>query len=202
MRMGRRQIGNPLRRPEIKSGGNRGASGPPTAAGQTAAAAPDAGAAAGQPPLAKTLSTNAGTRGDSEMRKRAVEMAEWWKAWKSKSRISPLPTAPWKSRKSREIPTFPQLRRRGGGKVENQKQVSHFPTAFSWVKRRTKSKPADCVSEEKGDTSIEVRKGTFLTRLDRTIRALDTRTKMSHTSIDRRWEEPAHPSFCQARWIS
>jgi len=28
-----------------------------------------------------------------------------------------------------EIPTFPQLRRRGRGKVENQKQVSHFPTA-------------------------------------------------------------------------
>jgi hypothetical protein len=54
------------------------------------------------------------------MNKRAVEMAEWWKAWKSKTRISPLPTGPWKSRKTGEIPTFPQLRRRDGGKVENQ----------------------------------------------------------------------------------
>src|ERR1700704_1783409 len=32
-----------------------------------------------------------------------------------------------------EIPTFPQLRRLRGGKVENQKQVSHFPTAISYV---------------------------------------------------------------------
>jgi hypothetical protein len=64
------------------------------------------------------------------MKKRAVEMAERWKAWKSKGRISPLPTVPWKSRKEREIPTFPQLRRKqADGKVENQKQVSHFPTA-------------------------------------------------------------------------
>ena len=32
--------------------------------------------------------------------------------------------------KKREIPTFPQLRRKqADGKVENQKQVSHFPTA-------------------------------------------------------------------------
>jgi hypothetical protein len=67
------------------------------------------------------------------MNKRAVEMAERWKAWKSKTRISALPTAPWKSRKTGEIPTFPQLRRRGGGKVENHEQVSHFPTAFWWV---------------------------------------------------------------------
>ena len=64
------------------------------------------------------------------MKKRAVEMAERWKAWKSKGRISPLPPVPWKSRKQREIPTFPQLRRKqADGKVENQKQVSHFPTA-------------------------------------------------------------------------
>ena len=62
------------------------------------------------------------------MKKRALEMAERWKAWKSKGRISPLPTVPWKSRKQREIPTFPQLRRKqADGKVENQKQVSHFP---------------------------------------------------------------------------
>src|SRR5438067_458875 len=64
--------------------------------------------------------------------KRAVEMTGLWKAWKAKSRLSPLTTAPWKSRqKAGEIPTFPQLRRLRGGKVENQNQVSHFPTAIS-----------------------------------------------------------------------
>ena len=38
--------------------------------------------------------------------------------------------------------------------------------AFSWVLNEETTKTADCVGEEKGDTSIEVRKGTFLTRLD------------------------------------
>lgn len=37
-------------------------------------------------------------------------MAERWKAWKTKIRFPKLPTAPWKSRKSGEIPTFPPLR--------------------------------------------------------------------------------------------
>jgi hypothetical protein len=78
-------------------------------------------------------------------------MAEWWKAWKSKDRISPLPPTPWKSRKTGEIPTFPQLRRRDGGKVENQKQVSHFPTAFSWVLNEEKTKkPPTASAKEKG----------------------------------------------------
>src|SRR5258708_33771777 len=68
-------------------------------------------------------------KGEQHNEKRAVEMAERWKAWKSKGRISPLPTVPWKSRKQREIPTFPQLRRKqADGKVENQKQVSHIPS--------------------------------------------------------------------------
>jgi len=40
---------------------------------------------------------------------------------------SPLEISP----KAGEIPTFPQLRRLRRGKVENQKQVSHFPTAIS-----------------------------------------------------------------------
>src|SRR5437870_1319773 len=85
-------------------------------------------------------------------------MAERWKAWKSKGRISPLPTAPWKSRKEREIPTFPQLRRLGHGKVENQKQVSHFPTAiYSQVKQNGRLRRR--------------RKGTFLSRLDNPKRA-------------------------------
>jgi len=83
------------------------------------------------------------------MNKRAVEMAEWWKAWKSKTRISPLPTAPWKSRKTGEIPTFPQLRRRDGGKVENQEQVSHFPTAFWRVEGRKNQKQPSASGQEK-----------------------------------------------------
>ena len=74
--------------------------------------------------------------------KRAVEMAERWKAWKSKGRISPLPTVAWKSRKQREIPTFPQLRRKqADGKVENQKQVSHFPTATNPLSPERKTGP-------------------------------------------------------------
>jgi hypothetical protein len=90
-------------------------------------------------------------------------MAARWKAWKSKDRISPLPTAPWKSRKQREIPTFPQLRRLGCGKVENQKQVSHFPTA---IYISVPNKNGRLRRRRKEDTSIEVRMGTFLTRLD------------------------------------
>jgi len=46
---------------------------------------------------------------------------------------SPLGISP----KAGEIPTFPQLRRLRRGKVENQKQVSHFPTAFSYMKEKT-----------------------------------------------------------------
>jgi hypothetical protein len=52
-----------------------------------------------------------------------------WKAWKSKSSFPTRSTAPWKSRQQREISTFPQPGLRGHGKVENQNQVSPFPTA-------------------------------------------------------------------------
>src|SRR5262249_49906259 len=45
-------------------------------------------------------------------RRRAVEKPGWWKLWKTNPRFSTVPTAPWKSRKSGGIPTFPQLRRR------------------------------------------------------------------------------------------
>src|SRR5437762_1997153 len=58
--------------------------------------------------------------------KRAVEMPGLWKAWKAKSRLPPLSTAPWKSRQ--EQARFPHFHSSGGkqanGKVENQKQVS------------------------------------------------------------------------------
>src|SRR5215212_8642090 len=45
-----------------------------------------------------------------EANKSAVEKAGAWKPAKTKSRFSPAPTLPWKSRKIREIPTFPPRR--------------------------------------------------------------------------------------------
>src|SRR5438105_3261003 len=43
-----------------------------------------------------------------------------WKAWKTKSRFPTLSTAPWKFRKRREIPTFPQPPAVVGGRRENR----------------------------------------------------------------------------------
>ena len=54
-----------------------------------------------------------------------MEMAEPWKAWKAKGRLSPPPPTPWKSRTLREISTFPQPRRSG---MEKWKTKSRFPT--------------------------------------------------------------------------
>ena len=56
---------------------------------------------------------------------RAVEMTGAWKTRKTKSRFSFVSHSPWKSPGDFHIPTAPVKR----GKVENQKQVSHFPTA-------------------------------------------------------------------------
>jgi hypothetical protein len=54
-----------------------------------------------------------------------------WKEWKAKTGLSTLSTSPLEiSPKAGEIPyisTAPATR--ADGKVENQKQVSHFPTA-------------------------------------------------------------------------
>jgi hypothetical protein len=50
-----------------------------------------------------------------------MEMTELWKA---NTRLS---TAPWKSRREREIPTFPQLRRRAV--LQNEKQKQKTPNA-------------------------------------------------------------------------
>lgn len=58
-------------------------------------------------------------------RKRAMEMPGPWKAWKSKSSFPTLPTAPWKSRPQREIPTFPQP---GFAVLEKWKTKNRFPT--------------------------------------------------------------------------
>src|SRR6478672_8426051 len=76
-------------------------------------------------------------------RKRAVEMAGLWKAWKAKSRLPPLSTAPWKSRQKQA--RFPHFHSSDGkqadGKVENQKQVSHFPTATNPFFRKENQGP-------------------------------------------------------------
>src|SRR5579863_4126281 len=126
--MGRRQAGNPIRRPETRSRGNRDAPGHPGAGGGgQAAAATDAGAAAGQPPMAETLSTNAATKGDSTMKEScgndgAVESVEIQKQdfpsfhssleISQRRRDSHIPTAPvtravqkWKTKN--RFPTFP-----------------------------------------------------------------------------------------------
>ena len=52
---------------------------------------------------------------------------------------SPLGISP----RTGEIPTFPQLRRKqADGKVENQKQVSHFPTATNPFLPKPKNRAA------------------------------------------------------------
>jgi hypothetical protein len=63
--------------------------------------------------------------------KRAVEMPVQWKEWKAKSRLPTLSTSPLEiSPKTGEIPTFPPApAARADGIVENQRQVSHYPTA-------------------------------------------------------------------------
>src|SRR5450759_4367400 len=68
-------------------------------------------------------------------------MAGLRKAWKTKSRFHKLPTSPLEiSPEAGEIPTFPQLRRRGGwksGKPRAGFPLSHRPF-FSLSKRRKK----------------------------------------------------------------
>ena len=48
-------------------------------------------------------------------------MTELWIEWKTKGRFPTRPTAPWKSRRGGEIPTFPQLRRFLGRVLENRR---------------------------------------------------------------------------------
>jgi hypothetical protein len=64
--------------------------------------------------------------------RRAVEMTGLWKPWKAKSRLPPVSTSPWESRQGQaRFPHFHSSGDEADGKVENQKQVSHFPTAIS-----------------------------------------------------------------------
>jgi hypothetical protein len=55
---------------------------------------------------------------------RTVEMTGAWKTRKTKPRFPFVSHSPWKSLRDSHIPTAPARR----GKVENQSQVSHFPT--------------------------------------------------------------------------
>jgi hypothetical protein len=58
-------------------------------------------------------------------------MTGLWKPWKAKSRLPPVSTGPWKSRQEQaRFPHFHSSGDEADGKVENQKQVSHFPTAI------------------------------------------------------------------------
>src|SRR5438552_17586922 len=69
--------------------------------------------------------------------RRAVEMTGLWKPWKAKSRLPPVSTGPWKSRQEQaRFPHFHSSGDEADGKVENQKQVSHFPTAISLSEKR------------------------------------------------------------------
>jgi hypothetical protein len=58
---------------------------------------------------------------------RTVEMTGAWKTRKTKPRFPFVSHRPWKSLRDSHIPTAPARR----GKVENQNQVSHFPTCCS-----------------------------------------------------------------------
>ena len=54
-----------------------------------------------------------------------MEMAPVWEERRKKKPFPSLPTLPWKARKKRELPTFPQLRRRLG--------ISSFaPSSFNF----------------------------------------------------------------------
>src|SRR5712671_6725394 len=77
----------------------------------------------------------------------AVESVESQKQ-ASPSFHSPLGISP----RTGEIPTFPQLRRKqADGKVENQKQVSHFPTATNPFLPEGKSEPRGGLRPPPGD---------------------------------------------------
>ena len=121
--MGRCPAGHPLSGPASELRRNTRASGETEGGNQAPAAAP-AGAAHEPPSLAEQLSADAGEdaqRMNNELWKwRRVESGE------SKNRLPPLPTTPWKSRRRREIPTFPQLRRRR--RLQKWKTKTRFST--------------------------------------------------------------------------
>jgi len=66
-----------------------------------------------------------------------MEMTGAWKTRKTKPRFPFVSHSPWKSLRDFHIPTAPTTR----GKVENQKQVSHFPTVVFSLSKPRKTKP-------------------------------------------------------------
>jgi hypothetical protein len=68
---------------------------------------------------------------------RTVEMTGAWKTRKTKPRFPFVSHSPWKSLRDCHIPTAPAHR----GKVENRKQVSHFPTRCFCSKSNKKGDP-------------------------------------------------------------
>ena len=68
---------------------------------------------------------------------RIVEMTGAWKKRKTKPRFPFVSHSPWKSLRDSHIPTAPARR----GKVENQKQVSHFPTCCFLVLNQFRKEP-------------------------------------------------------------
>jgi hypothetical protein len=52
-----------------------------------------------------------------------------WEAWKSKNSFPTPPTVPWKSRRKREIPTFPQPGFAAMEKWKTKTGFSTFPPA-------------------------------------------------------------------------
>src|ERR1700733_14679977 len=68
---------------------------------------------------------------------RTVEMTGAWKTRKTKTRFPFVSHGPWKSLRDCHIPTAPARR----GKVENQRQVSHFPTCCFCPKSIKKGDP-------------------------------------------------------------
>jgi hypothetical protein len=67
-----------------------------------------------------------------------------WKAWKAKSRLPTLSTSPLgnPAKGQARFPHFHSAGDEGDGKVENQKQVSHFPTAPNLLSQNRKKTAA------------------------------------------------------------
>ena len=91
-------------------------------------------------------------------------MTERWKAWKTKSRFSTLPSAPWKSRKGGEIPTFPQVllplplsqqnrgRRKNNGLWKSGNPKAGFPLSHS---------PESCLRRKEEDHQKTTERSSF-----------------------------------------
>src|ERR1700740_1332601 len=110
-------------------------------------------------------------------RPRAVEKTGPWKRWKTNPRFSTVPTAPWKTRKPSEFPTFPPLRRRflsfelkpenllrpaeevqrdektkpDRSRVNKTGHLDLLPTALSIRRSRASSSSAVIVSDTRGE---------------------------------------------------